>query len=93
LHSQIIVYICYIVSVISTAFWQRSGMYCVTLCVFAQSHTAPTGCNANVFYADEPKTQVEVLRDAFWDYVATATQTADDTLQTIRKSQLGQDIK
>lgn len=51
-----------------------------------------TGCNANLFYADEPKTQVEVLSDAFWDYVAKATQTADDTLQMIRKSQLGQDV-
>lgn len=65
----------------------------VTLCVFALSHTAPTGCNANLLFADAPKTQVEVLSDAFWDHVAKATQTADDTLQMIRKSQLGQDIK
>ncbi|XP_076008712.1 uncharacterized protein LOC143002479 [Genypterus blacodes] len=51
-----------------------------------------TGCHANFFYADAPKPQLEVLTDAFWDYVAKATQTADDTLQMIRKSQFGQDV-
>uniref|UniRef100_A0A667Y5Q3 Apolipoprotein A-I-like n=1 Tax=Myripristis murdjan TaxID=586833 RepID=A0A667Y5Q3_9TELE len=51
-----------------------------------------TGCQANLFYADEPKPQLEVLTDAFWDYVAKATQTADDTLQMIKKSQFGQDV-
>lgn len=53
----------------------------------------PTGCHANLFYADEPKPQLEQLTDAFWDYVAKATKTADDTVQMIRKSQLGQDVK
>merc|ERR1712212_219780 len=51
-----------------------------------------SGCHANLFYADEPKPQLEVLTDAFWDYVAKATQTADDTLQMIRKTQFGQDV-
>ncbi|XP_018553767.1 apolipoprotein A-I [Lates calcarifer] len=51
-----------------------------------------SGCNANLFYADAPKPQLEVLTDAFWDYIAKATQTADDTLQMIRKSQLGQEV-
>uniref|UniRef100_A0A674B5A8 Apolipoprotein A-IV a n=1 Tax=Salmo trutta TaxID=8032 RepID=A0A674B5A8_SALTR len=51
-----------------------------------------TGCHANLFYADEPKPQLEQLTDAFWDYVTKATQTADDTVQMIRKSQLGQDV-
>ncbi|XP_037532092.1 apolipoprotein A-I [Nematolebias whitei] len=51
-----------------------------------------TGCNANLFYADAPKPQLEVMQDAFWDYVAKATQTADDTLQMIKKSQIGQDF-
>merc|ERR1712212_1193464 len=51
-----------------------------------------SGCHANLFYADEPKPQLEVLTDAFWDYVAKATQTADDTVQMIRKSQFGQDV-
>ncbi|KAM7383196.1 hypothetical protein PAMP_002868 [Pampus punctatissimus] len=51
-----------------------------------------SGCHANIFYADAPKPQLEVLTDAFWDYVAKATQTADDTLQMIRKSQFGQDV-
>ncbi|GAA6220351.1 apolipoprotein A-I-like [Lates japonicus] len=51
-----------------------------------------SACNANLFYADAPKPQLEVLTDAFWDYIAKATQTADDTLQMIRKSQLGQEV-
>ncbi|XP_059195472.1 apolipoprotein A-IV-like [Centropristis striata] len=51
-----------------------------------------TGCQANLFYADAPKPQLEVMTDAFWDYVAKATQTADDTIQMIRKSQFGQDL-
>lgn len=56
-------------------------------CVFS------TGSHANLFYADAPKPQLEVLTDAFWDYVAKATQTADETLQMIRKSQFGQEVK
>ncbi|XP_029360025.1 apolipoprotein A-IV-like [Echeneis naucrates] len=51
-----------------------------------------SGCHANLFYADAPKPQLEVLTDAFWDYIAKATQTADDTLQMIRKSQFGQEV-
>uniref|UniRef100_A0A8D0A1Z6 Apolipoprotein A-I-like n=1 Tax=Sander lucioperca TaxID=283035 RepID=A0A8D0A1Z6_SANLU len=50
------------------------------------------GSHANLFYADAPKPQLDVLTDAFWDYVAKATETADDTLQMIRKSQFGQDV-
>lgn len=52
----------------------------------------PTGCNANLFHADAPRPQMEVLVNQFWDYVAKATQTADETLQMIRKSQFGQDV-
>ncbi|TNN89195.1 Apolipoprotein A-IV [Liparis tanakae] len=51
-----------------------------------------SGCHANLFTADAPKPQLEVLTDAFWDYIAKATETADDTLQMIRKSQFGQEI-
>ncbi|XP_008275638.1 apolipoprotein A-I-like [Stegastes partitus] len=51
-----------------------------------------TGCHANIFYADAPKPQLEVMTDAFWVYVRKATQTADDTVQMIRKSQFGQDV-
>eukprot|EP00064_Thunnus_orientalis_P012768 superscaffoldBa00002000_g12803 len=51
-----------------------------------------SGCHANLFYADAPKPQLEVLTDAFWDYVAKVTETADDTLEMIRKSQFGQDV-
>ncbi|KAL1259434.1 hypothetical protein QQF64_010011 [Cirrhinus molitorella] len=51
-----------------------------------------TGCKANLFYADEPKPQLEQLTDAFWSYVAQATCTAEDTLKMIRESQLGQEV-
>ncbi|KAM9852073.1 apolipoprotein A-Ia-like [Aulostomus maculatus] len=51
-----------------------------------------SGCHANLFYADAPKPQLEVLTDAFWDYIAKATQTADETLQMIRKSQFGEEV-
>uniref|UniRef100_A0AAY5EY70 Apolipoprotein A-IV a n=1 Tax=Electrophorus electricus TaxID=8005 RepID=A0AAY5EY70_ELEEL len=52
-----------------------------------------TGCQANIFYADEPKPQLEQLTGAFWDYVAQATHTAEDTLKMIQESQLGQEVK
>ncbi|XP_034410289.1 apolipoprotein A-I-like [Cyclopterus lumpus] len=51
-----------------------------------------SGCQANLFYADAPKPQLDVLTDAFWDYVAKATKTADDSVAMIRKSQFGQDV-
>lgn len=36
---------------------------------------------------------MEVLADQFWDYVVKATQTAEETIQMIRKSQFGQDVR
>uniref|UniRef100_A0A8C2I2J5 Uncharacterized protein n=1 Tax=Cyprinus carpio TaxID=7962 RepID=A0A8C2I2J5_CYPCA len=51
-----------------------------------------TGCQANIFYADEPKPQLEQLTDAFWSYVSKATQTAEETVMMIRSSQLGQEV-
>ncbi|XP_071062169.1 apolipoprotein A-I-like [Pseudochaenichthys georgianus] len=50
------------------------------------------GCNANIFYADAPKPQIELLTEAFHDYVATAKETADDTLQMIDHSQFGKHV-
>ncbi|XP_029958727.1 apolipoprotein A-IV-like [Salarias fasciatus] len=49
---------------------------------------ALSGCNANLFHADAPRPQL----DAFWVYIAKVTQTADDTLQMIRQSPIGQEI-
>ncbi|KAL3059762.1 hypothetical protein OYC64_014375 [Pagothenia borchgrevinki] len=51
-----------------------------------------TGCNANILYADAPKPQIELLTEAFHDYVAKAKETADDTLQMIKKSQFGKHV-
>uniref|UniRef100_A0A3P8WAZ3 Apolipoprotein A-IV-like n=1 Tax=Cynoglossus semilaevis TaxID=244447 RepID=A0A3P8WAZ3_CYNSE len=49
-------------------------------------------CQAHQLYGDESKAQVEVLIDSFWNYIAKATQTADDSLQMIRESQFGQEV-
>ncbi|XP_056618000.1 apolipoprotein A-IV b, tandem duplicate 2 [Triplophysa dalaica] len=51
-----------------------------------------TGCNANLFYADEPKPQLEQLTDAFWSYAAKATNTAEETIKMIRISNLGEEV-
>lgn len=51
------------------------------------------GCNANIVWQNQPKRQVDMVKDAFWDYVATATMTAEDSLKQIRQSQLGKDVK
>ncbi|XP_020497938.1 apolipoprotein A-IV isoform X1 [Labrus bergylta] len=50
------------------------------------------GCNANIVRANQPKQQVDMVKDAFWDYVAKATMTAEDSLKQIRQSQLGKDV-
>ncbi|XP_036393843.1 apolipoprotein A-IV-like [Megalops cyprinoides] len=51
-----------------------------------------TGCHANILWADEHQKQLEQAKDAFWDYVARATRTAESTLKDIRESQLGQEV-
>ncbi|KAI3358795.1 hypothetical protein L3Q82_015189, partial [Scortum barcoo] len=50
------------------------------------------GCNANIVWQNQPKQQVDMVKDAFWDYVAKATTTAEDTLRQIRESQLGKEV-
>ncbi|XP_023270311.1 apolipoprotein A-I-like [Seriola lalandi dorsalis] len=52
-----------------------------------------TGCNANLVWQNPPKHQVDMVKDAFWDYVARATMTAEDSLKQIRRSELGRDVK
>uniref|UniRef100_A0A3P9L1D3 Apolipoprotein A-IV n=1 Tax=Oryzias latipes TaxID=8090 RepID=A0A3P9L1D3_ORYLA len=49
-------------------------------------------CSANLIWPDPPKSNLDVVKEAFWDYVAKATQTAEDSLQQIRQSDLGQDL-
>ncbi|XP_070840997.1 apolipoprotein A-IV-like [Chaetodon trifascialis] len=51
-----------------------------------------TGCNANIVWQNQPKQQVDMVKDAFWDYVAKVTMTAEDSLKQIRRSQLGKDV-
>ncbi|XP_030597416.1 apolipoprotein A-I-like isoform X2 [Archocentrus centrarchus] len=51
-----------------------------------------TGCNANIMWHEQPKQQADMVKDAFWDYVAKATATAEESLKKIRESQLGQEM-
>lgn len=51
------------------------------------------GCQANVIWQDQNKLNVEIVKDAFWDYVAKATQMSEDILQKIQKTEIGQEIK
>lgn len=53
----------------------------------------PPGCHANIVWHNQPKPQVEMVKDAFWDYVAKATMTAEDSLKQIRQSELGSEVK
>ena len=52
-----------------------------------------TGCNANILWQEPPKTSLDMVKDAFWDYVAKATSTAEESLNQIRQSELGQEVK
>ncbi|XP_051921256.1 apolipoprotein A-IV-like [Hippocampus zosterae] len=51
-----------------------------------------SGCNGNFFHADAPKTRMEALTDAFWDYIAEASKLADDTLEMVTKSDFGAEV-
>ncbi|KAJ8335013.1 hypothetical protein SKAU_G00406520 [Synaphobranchus kaupii] len=52
-----------------------------------------TGCHGNMLSASQPMPQLkELVKDAFWDYVAKATHTAEETLQMVRHSELGQEV-
>lgn len=49
-------------------------------------------CNANILWQEPPKSNLEVVKAAFWDYVAKATQTAEESLKQIQESELGQEV-
>ncbi|XP_035278618.1 apolipoprotein A-IV-like [Anguilla anguilla] len=51
-----------------------------------------TGCQANVLRSDEPKPQLDLVKDAFWDYFVKATKIVLDTLKTIGNSASGQQV-
>ncbi|KAL6461271.1 hypothetical protein MHYP_G00312370 [Metynnis hypsauchen] len=51
------------------------------------------GCHANVLmWHDQARPSIDMVKDAFWDYVAKATQTTEDILQKIRESEMGQEV-
>ncbi len=59
----------------------------------AKSAVFSTVCNANILWQEPPKSNLDMVKDAFWDYVAKATHTAEDSLRQIRQSELGQEMK
>lgn len=63
-------------------------MFNVFLCL-----SLSAGCDANVVRQNRPKQQLDMVKDAFWDYVSKATTTAEDSLKQIRQSQLGKEVK
>ncbi|XP_019721609.1 apolipoprotein A-IV a [Hippocampus comes] len=50
------------------------------------------GYDAKVMKQSEPKPQIDMVKDAFWDYVTKATSTAGESLALIRQSDLGKEI-
>lgn len=46
-----------------------------------------------MMWQDQAKLKMDMVKDAFWDYVAKATQTTEDMMQKIRESDMGQEIK
>ena len=53
----------------------------------------PTACNADLLWQDPAQTSVVTVTHAFWDYVAKATTTAEESLQQIKQSALGQEVE
>lgn len=51
------------------------------------------GSQANVIWQDQAKLGMEMVKDAFWDYVAKATETTEDILQKIKEYEMGQELK
>merc|ERR1712131_262623 len=57
----------------------------LTLALFAFGNASPG-------WEIQPKAQLDIVTDAFWDYVAKATKTAEETVQNIKLSELGQQV-
>merc|ERR1712235_23634 len=51
-----------------------------------------TVCNASPVWEIQPKAQLDIVTDAFWGHVAKATKTAEETMQNIKLSELGQQV-
>lgn len=46
-----------------------------------------------MIWQDQAKLNMKMVQNAFWDYVAKATETTEDILQNIKESEIGQEIK
>merc|ERR1719184_729263 len=49
-------------------------------------------CNAHIVQQNRPQQQLNMVKDAFWDYVSKVTFTAEDSLEKIKQSELGQEV-
>ncbi|XP_057684617.1 apolipoprotein A-IV a [Corythoichthys intestinalis] len=50
------------------------------------------GCHAKVVQHSQTKAQLDMVKDAFWDYIAKASSTAEDSLALIKRSDFGKEI-
>jgi len=49
-------------------------------------------CNANIVQNNQPAQQLDMVKNAFWDYVSKVTFTAEESLEKIKQSELGQEV-
>ncbi|KAM9824113.1 uncharacterized protein ACB057_018924 [Neosynchiropus ocellatus] len=49
-------------------------------------------CNANILWHERPKTNLDLVKDAFWEYYNQVASPAEETLDRIRKSEMGQEV-
>ncbi|KAM9838251.1 uncharacterized protein ACBR49_016982 [Aulostomus maculatus] len=50
-----------------------------------------TGCNAGIVRQNQPELQVDMVKDAFWEYAAKASLTLEKIMRQIRQSELSRD--
>lgn len=85
------------VNILSLIVWIHVKTQLLNKCLFStltsDSSVLSTVCNANMLWQEQPKTNLDMVKDAFWDYYAKATHTAEDSLVMIRQSELGQEVK
>ncbi|XP_066530991.1 apolipoprotein Eb-like [Hoplias malabaricus] len=51
-----------------------------------------TVCHASIIRQEQTNPSMEMVKDAFWDYVSKATLTTDDIMKKIRESEMGQEV-
>lgn len=52
------------------------------------------GCNANIMQLNQPnRQQMDMVKDAFWDYVNQAGAAVEESMRQMRTSELGSEMK